>query len=55
MTATMAIKNYLERSPNGRKVETAELLAFKRACTTEEWKAMGKDAAEALGVELTES
>ena len=49
MTPTIAIKSFLEAPPNGAKVQTNELLEFKKSCTKEEWNKMGKDAAEAIG------
>lgn len=47
MKGTQAIKQYFEQEPNGRKVETKELLA----CSKEERAELGKLACEALGVE----
>ena len=54
MTKTVAIKNFLEEGANGRKVETKELMEFKKSCTPAEWDKAAEDAAKALGVKLDE-
>lgn len=52
MTATIAIKSFLEKGPNGRTVDAKELLALKKSCTDAEWKELAEQAAKELGVKL---
>lgn len=52
LSATMAIKRYLESEPNGAQVTTSELKEFKDSCTPEEWQDFGRVSADNLGVEL---
>ena len=53
-SATMAIKKFFEAEPNGSKLGMTELKDFKAVCTDEEWQKFSQDAADFLGLTLTE-
>ena len=55
MKATLAIRQFLVSGSSGMKTPVVELKEMKDTCTPEEWNKMGKDAAEALGVEFESS
>ena len=48
MSPMVAIKAYIE-SNGGRKVESRELIDFKKVCTEAEWAEFGAMAAKNMG------
>lgn len=52
LTRAGAIKRYIESGDDGRQVKAAEMLAFKKVCTSEEWVQFANDAADILDVEI---
>lgn len=45
------IKKYIEQDSD-RKVTVAEMLEFKKSCTSDEWTKYAEDASKILGIPL---